>query len=42
MRHLMHEIWRDTYFDVIVERMSGLRKGTSKNIKNENKRLKYT
>jgi len=38
MRHLIHEIWTDTYFDVIVERMSEVRKGASRNTKNENKR----
>ena len=26
MRHLIHEIWRDTYFDVIEERMAEVRK----------------
>ena len=41
MRHRMYEIWRDTYFDVIEERMSEARKGTSRNTKNENKRRKY-
>jgi hypothetical protein len=41
MRHLIHEIWCDTYFDVIVERMSEVRKGTSRNTKNGNKRHKY-
>ena len=41
MRHLIHEIWRDTYIDVIVERMSEVRNGTSRNTKNENKRHKY-
>jgi hypothetical protein len=32
----------DTYFDVIVERMSEVRKGTSRNTKNENKRHKHS
>jgi hypothetical protein len=41
MRHLIHEIWRDTYIDVIVERMSEVRNGTSRNTENENKRHKY-
>ena len=31
----------DTYFDVIEDRMSEVRKGTSRNTKNENKRRKY-
>jgi len=37
----IHEIWRDRYFDVIVEKMSEVRKGASRNTKNENKRHKY-
>jgi hypothetical protein len=41
MRHLIYEIWRDTYFDVIVEKMSEVRKGTSRNTKNENKKHKH-
>jgi hypothetical protein len=41
MRHLILEIWRDTYVDIIVERMSEVRKGTSKIMKNENNRHKY-
>jgi hypothetical protein len=41
MRRLIHEIWPDRYFEVNVERMSDVRKGTSRNTKNENKRHKY-
>ena len=37
MRNPIYEIWRDTYFDVIVERMSKVQKGTSRNTKNETK-----
>jgi hypothetical protein len=40
MRHLIHEISCDTYFDIIVERMSEVRKGTPRNTKNENERHK--
>ena len=35
------DMWRDTYFDIIEDRMSEVRKGTSRNMKNENKRRKY-
>ena len=38
MTHLIHEIQRDAYFNVIVERMSEVRNGTFRNTKNENKR----
>jgi hypothetical protein len=40
MRHPIHEIWRHTYFDVIEERMSEVRKGTCRNMKNEKKDTK--
>jgi hypothetical protein len=40
MRHLIHKILCDTYFDLVVEKMSEVRKGTSRNTKNENKRHK--
>jgi hypothetical protein len=38
---ISYEIWRDTYFDVSEERMPEVRKGASRNTKNENKRRKY-
>jgi len=37
MRNTIHELYRDVYFDFIVERMSDVRKGTFRNTKNENK-----
>jgi hypothetical protein len=40
LRHLVHKILGDASFDVIVERMSEVRKGTFRNMKNENKRHK--
>ena len=42
MRYLIYEMWRDTYFDVIEDRMSEVRKKGHVEIrKNENKRRKY-
>jgi hypothetical protein len=37
----MHEIWRDTYFDVIEEWRQRYGKGHLEIRKNENKRHKY-
>jgi hypothetical protein len=43
MRHPIHEIWRDTYFDVIEEWRQRYGNGHtwSRDTKNENKRGKF-
>jgi len=40
VRSSIHEIYRDVYFDVIVERMSEVRKGIFRNTNNDNNRHK--
>jgi hypothetical protein len=40
MRSSIHEIYRYVYFDVIVKRMSEVRKGIFRNTNNDNNRHK--